>query len=118
MNNILSVNNLGKFYTEFQLKDINFNLPYGFIMGLIGQNGAGKTTTIKAILNMINKDSGEISIFDKDNIKDEIEIKKDIGVVFDSNYFVDSWKIKDVEKSMRLFHDNWNNIKFNLFKFK
>ena len=38
MNNILSVNNLGKFYTEFQLKDINFNLPYGFIMGLIGQN--------------------------------------------------------------------------------
>lgn len=43
MNNILAVNNLGKFYTEFQLKDINFNLPYGFIMGLIGQNGAGKT---------------------------------------------------------------------------
>lgn len=114
MNNILSVNNLGKFYTEFQLKDINFNLPYGFIMGLIGQNGAGKTTTIKAILNMINKDSGEIAIFDKDNIKDEIEIKKDIGVVFDSNYFVDSWKIKDVEKSMRLFHNNWNNIKFKL----
>lgn len=114
MNNILAVNNLGKFYTEFQLKDINFNLPYGFIMGLIGQNGAGKTTTIKAILNMINKDSGEIAIFDKDNIKDEIEIKKDIGVVFDSNYFVDSWKIKDVEKSMRLFHDNWNNIKFRL----
>lgn len=114
MNNILAVNNLGKFYTEFQLEDINFNLPYGFIMGLIGQNGAGKTTTIKAILNMINKDSGEIAIFDKDNIKDEIEIKKDIGVVFDSNYFVDSWKIKDVEKSMRLFHNNWNNIKFKL----
>lgn len=114
MNNILAVNNLGKFYTEFQLEDINFNLPYGFIMGLIGQNGAGKTTIIKAILNMINKDSGEIAIFDKDNIKDEIEIKKDIGVVFDSNYFVDSWKIKDVEKSMRLFHNNWNNIKFKL----
>ena len=58
MNNILEVNNLGKIYNEFQLKDINFSLPYGFIMGLIGENGAGKTTTIKAILNMISKDSG------------------------------------------------------------
>ena len=112
MNNILEVNNLGKIYNEFQLKDINFSLPYGFIMGLIGENGAGKTTTIKAILNMISKDSGDIAIFGKNNIKDEIEIKKNIGAVFDSNYFVDSWKIKDVEKSMRLFYDNWDNIKF------
>ena len=112
MNNILEVNNLGKIYNEFQLKDINFSLPYGFIMGLIGENGAGKTTTIKAILNMISKDSGDIAIFGKNNIKEKIEIKKNIGAVFDSNYFVDSWKIKDVEKSMRLFYDNWDNIKF------
>ena len=61
---------------------------------------------------MISKDSGDIAIFGKNNIKDEIEIKKNIGAVFDSNYFVDSWKIKDVEKSMRLFYDNWDNIKF------
>lgn len=118
MNNILEVNNLGKIYNEFQLKDINFSLPYGFIMGLIGENGAGKTTTIKAILNMISKDSGDIAIFGKNNIKDEIEIKKNIGAVFDSNYFVDSWKIKDVEKSMRLFYDNWDNIKSHNHHFK
>ncbi len=48
------------------MKDVSFNIPKGFVMGLIGPNGAGKTTTIKAIMNLINLDSGEIYIFGED----------------------------------------------------
>ena len=36
MENILEVKNLSKKYNNFELKNINFNLPKGMIMGLIG----------------------------------------------------------------------------------
>lgn len=78
-------------------------------MGLIGPNGSGKTTTIKSILNMIKPDSGDISVFGKDHIEQEQEIKRDIGVVFDNSYFVDEWDMADVEKAYSLFYAGWNS---------
>ena len=53
MTNYLEVTNLSKSFDSFQLHNISFTLPKGYIMGFIGANGAGKTTTIKLILNMI-----------------------------------------------------------------
>lgn len=47
-----------------------------------------------------------------DNIADEQEAKKNLGVVFDSNYFSDEWKISRVEKSMSGFYENWDSDKF------
>ena len=53
MTNYLEVTNLSKSFDFFQLHNISFTLPKGYIMGLIGPNGSGKTTTIKLILNML-----------------------------------------------------------------
>ena len=39
----LEVKNLSKHFDNFSLKNINFNLEKGYIMGYVGQNGAGKT---------------------------------------------------------------------------
>ena len=81
-------------------------------MGLIGPNGSGKTTTIKLILNMLKRDSGEIKIMGLDNITDEQKAKSELGVVFDTNYFSDEWKVSQVEKSISMFYPNWNSQKF------
>lgn len=75
MNNMLEVTALSKSYTDFTLDNITFRLPEGFIMGLIGPNGSGKTTTIKSILNMVEPDSGNITVFGKDHLAQEQEIK-------------------------------------------
>ena len=83
MNNVLEISNVTKDYKKFKIDNISFNLPKGYIMGFIGANGAGKTTTIKLILNMIKRESGEIKVFDLDNIREEENIKEQIGVVFD-----------------------------------
>ncbi len=112
MNNYLEVSNLSKSFKTFRLNDVSFTLPKGYIMGLIGPNGAGKTTTIKLILNMMKRESGEIKIMGLDNIADEQEAKKNLGVVFDSNYFSDEWKVSQVEKSMSGFYENWDSEKF------
>lgn len=44
------------------LKNINFTIPYGEIVGLIGLNGAGKSTLLKTILGLINPIEGQITI--------------------------------------------------------
>ena len=49
MTNYLEVTNLSKSFDSFQLHNISFTLPKGYIMGLIGPNGSGKTTTIKLV---------------------------------------------------------------------
>ncbi len=112
MDNILEIKNLNKKYDNFSLKNINIELPKGMIMGLIGENGAGKSTTIKAILNTIKRDSGEIKIFGKDNKKSEKEIKEDIGVVFDDSFLSEYLSPLDINKIMKNVYKNWDQDLF------
>ncbi len=105
MSNILEIQGLNKKYPNFELKDIGFSVPKGYIMGFIGPNGAGKTTTIKAILNMIKIDSGKIKILGHDDFQR-------IGVVMDSPFYVKDWKVKDVESAIAPFYNDWNGSKY------
>jgi len=115
MNNAIEIQKLCKSYKDFSLNNVSFPLPMGYIMGFVGQNGAGKTTTIRLILNMINRDDGEIKIFGLDNVQDEQKIKQDIAVVFDDIYFVDSWKVREVERAIKRFYSNWSSKLFNQY---
>ena len=65
MENILELQQVSKTFpkSNFTLKNVTFSLPYGAILGFVGENGAGKTTTIGCILNTITKDSGTVKLF-------------------------------------------------------
>lgn len=108
MENILELNSVSKNYPSFSLKDVNFSVPFGSIMGFIGENGAGKTTTIKLILNEIRRDAGEIKIFGKDNVKNELEVKQQIGTVFDESYFYGGLTSDDIGKILRNIYKSWD----------
>lgn len=112
MTNYLEVTNLSKSFDSFQLHNISFTLPKGYIMGLIGPNGSGKTTTIKLILNMLKRTGGTVKVMGLDNIAEEQKVKSELGVVFDTNYFSDDWKVSQVEKSISVFYPNWDRKKF------
>ena len=62
MENILELDQVSKTFPKsgFMLDEVSFSVPYGSIMGFVGENGAGKTTTIGCILNTVAKDSGTI----------------------------------------------------------
>ena len=45
------------------LNDLSFSVPKGSATGFLGSNGSGKTTTFKCLLELISKDSGEVSFF-------------------------------------------------------
>lgn len=111
--NCLTVRGVAKSLRKFSLNNLSFVLPKGYIMGLVGSNGAGKTTTIKLILNMLEKEQGNISVLGFDNVKNERKIKQNIGVVFDTNFFVEEWTISDTEKALSPFYDEWSHKTFS-----
>jgi len=116
MENALELKNVSKKYTDFELKNINFVLPKGMIMGFIGENGAGKTTTIKAILNIVNH-LGEIKIFGKDVKLNENEIKEDIGIVLDDMFFPEILNANEINLIMKDTYKNWDcNLYLNYLK--
>jgi len=113
MSDALTIDGLTKQYTRFKLDAVSLRLPVGFIMGFVGQNGAGKTTTIRLILNMVKRDAGQVSVLGMDNIADEIAIKQEVAVVFDTLALVDNWRIGVVEKVMAGFYERWDTRAYN-----
>lgn len=111
MENNIEVNNLSKKYDTFELKNINFTVPKGSILGFVGENGAGKTTTIKSILNITNS-SGNIKILGKDIKQYEKEIKQNIGVVLDDSFLSEYLTAKQINSIMKDIYNEWNENKY------
>lgn len=110
----LQIGNLCKSYknTNFKLQNVSFNLPKGSIMGFVGKNGAGKSTTINAILNIIHKDSGEVTFFGSEMTDDSTCLRDDIGVVFDAINFSGELTPKRLEKVLNSIYKNWDAALF------
>lgn len=115
MTKILEVNNLNKKYDKFSLKDVSFSLEEGTIMGLIGRNGAGKTTIIKAIMELMKIDSGEIKVFGSKLTK---EIKEEIGIVFDDGFFSEQYNAKQIGNILKGIYKNWDSEKYKDYLIK
>ena len=113
MENAIKINNLTKRYKGFQLEDISFTVPNGYICGFIGRNGAGKTTTMKLMLGMAIKDGGSIEILEKSG--DDVSLKEDVGVLFDQPYFQEDWTPIDIEKVMLPFYKQWDSMAFHQY---
>ena len=80
---VIEVKGLTKKYKELTAVDnLSFSVKEGEILGLLGPNGSGKSTTINCILSLLKFNEGEIKIFDKEMKPDALDIKREIGVIF------------------------------------
>lgn len=108
----LQIEHLEKSYGGFSLKDICLQLPGGSIMGLIGENGAGKSTTMKAILDLIQIDRGEIRILGRRMETDGVTLKEEIGVVFDETNFHETMTPGKIGKVCAKAYRHWNQREY------
>lgn len=114
MENILEVKNIEKTYPNdgFKLNKINFDVPKGSIVGIIGENGSGKTTTLNLILGLKSKDGGTVKIFGREFNIDDVDIKEKIGVSFDEIYLPSNLNAKEISKIYKSIYQGWDEKYF------
>ena len=112
--NALEVKELTKVYPEFTLDKVSFCVPQGHISGLIGRNGAGKSTTIKGILRLIAAE-GNVAVFGRDIIKDEMEVKQIIGYVGGGFRYYPMNTLAAIRKAYAPFYPTWDQDKYEKF---
>tara|TARA_B100000700_G_scaffold233281_1_gene258454 strand:- start:840 stop:1562 length:723 start_codon:yes stop_codon:yes gene_type:complete len=99
----IEIKNLNKEYNNIlAVKNINFKINKGKIVGLLGPNGCGKTTTIGMILGLIKPTSGSVFINDQNIENENIRTKILEKVNFISPY-VELPKKLTVEENLKVY---------------
>lgn len=80
---MIEVENLTKKFGDFTAVDsISFSIKNGEIFAFLGPNGAGKTTTIRMLTTLLKPTSGRIKMNGFDPLKNQDEVRKSFGIVF------------------------------------
>jgi len=125
----IEIKNLNKQYNKIlAVKNINFKINKGSIVGLLGPNGCGKTTTIGMMLGLIKPNSGAVFI-NGQNIENENNRTKILEKVNFISPYVELPKKLTVEENLKVYGKLYgvNNLQdkisdlikqLNLFEFK
>ena len=107
--NAIEIRGLSKRYKGFSLDNLNLDLPYGCVLGLVGENGAGKSTTIRLIMDALERDGGTVSVLGADNKSREfLDLKEDIGVVLDETFVPEILTAKQLGRIMAGTFRRWD----------
>ena len=99
----IEIKNLNKQYNNIlAVKNINFNIKTGSIVGLLGPNGCGKTTTIGMMLGLIKPSSGNVYI-NGQNIENENNRTKILEKVNFISPYVELPKRLTVEENLKVY---------------
>lgn len=112
MENCIEIKGVTRRYPKFTLNNIDLTVPCGSVMGFIGENGAGKSTTIKAILGLLKKGEGSVTVLGEDASNLSSAAKEQIGVVFDGLAFPANLNAKQLDKVMTGIYKNWDSSVF------
>ncbi|MGN0436948.1 MAG: ABC transporter ATP-binding protein [Lachnospiraceae bacterium] len=100
---IIDVKDLSKQYMDqFAVKDANFQIKEGSIVGLIGPNGAGKTTIMKMLGGLIHPTKGSISIYDSKTEDDFAKARSRMSFMIETPYAKENMTAKENLEKQRL----------------
>lgn len=110
--NVIEVKQLSKSLGSFKLGEMSFELPMGYIIGLVGENGAGKTTLLHLLLGLYEPSEGEVKVFGKDYGDEEISIRQQIGFVLQERLFVDNDTLLSNADVYGAYYENYDRELF------
>ncbi len=85
MSSTIEIDRLSHSYgTRLALNEVSLRIEAGEIFGFLGPNGSGKTTLFRILSTLIPLSGGKVSVFGFDLRKDLGEIRKQLGVLFQS----------------------------------
>jgi len=115
MENVIELQRVNKAFRDFEVKELSMSVKKGFITGFIGGNGVGKSTTIKMIMNLLQPDSGTISIFGLNYKQHEKEIKQRIGFVYDEPVFYEQLTMTEMKGIIKSSYSRWDDDLFQYY---
>src|SRR5881409_2064098 len=72
---------LGKRFGDlWALRDLDLDVPFGSILGLLGHNGAGKTTAIRILTTLTQPTAGSATVAGLDVVRNPLAVRERIGV--------------------------------------
>lgn len=81
----VAIENLTRYYgARKALNGVSFDVREGEIFGLLGPNGGGKTTLLEILCTLLPPSSGRATIFGLDVAQEPQQVRRRIGVVFQS----------------------------------
>ena len=109
METIIKCSNLTHYYGSRKIyEDLNFEVPKGRILGLLGKNGTGKTTTINILMGYLKPRSGECRIFGEDIQRMQPVTRERIALLIENHVQYTFMNIEQIERFYSAFYPKWN----------
>lgn len=108
--------NVDKQLGDFFLQNIHFELPPGYIMGLIGENGAGKTSILNLMLGLYHPDAGNVKVFGCDYREEESRIRNQIGYVLaEDDLFWENLRLDDNANLFGKYYEHYDQNRLHAY---
>jgi ABC-2 type transport system ATP-binding protein len=112
---VVEAKNVNRRYGDHQaLKDINFSIAPGRIVGLIGPNGAGKTTLLKGLLGLGAVD-GDLSVLGLNPAKQRTQLIEQVSFIADTAIMPRWLKVSQAVNYVAGVHPRFNREKAQHF---
>ena len=120
---VIHVEQLQKSYGKVAaLQGVSFDVQEGEIFGVVGPDGAGKSTLFNILTTLLLPDSGEVTVLNRDIMRDFLEIRKHIGylpgtfslypdlTVEENLIFFATMYQSDIDANMPLIEPIWKQL--------
>ena len=90
------------------VRDLDFAVPRGSIVGLLGLNGAGKTTTIRMLMGFLEPTRGWCEVLGRDSRELTRDDRARIGHTVEGHFLYPWMRVRDCERFGRETHPRWD----------
>lgn len=109
---MIDIKGIKKYYKNFSIGPLDFQVNKGTAVALIGTNGSGKTTLFRIMMNLLQAESGSIHFFGYDLAENEAEIKQNIGYVGELLEPYGNLTIKELASMIAYWYPTWNDKQY------
>ena len=109
---MIKLTQVSKRVGTFCLRDINLELPKGYMIGLIGANGSGKTTLLHILMGLYQPNAGQVEILGKTFSEDERLLHDITGVVLQERLYEDYMTLQENANYYGKFYSKYDEPYF------